>query len=298
MNVLSSLRDIGLFVEVARSLSFSVASVRLGMPRATVSRRIAAMEREFGLQLLKRTTRHVELTSVGQRYFERCAHLVDEARMTQESLRNDSAAHNGHIHLTMPVDLGVTIIGPLLASFSQRYPGITLKMDLSPQNTDLMREGIDLAIRLGAPKDERLIARQIGQISMGLFASKAYLDQHGRPQTPSDLTTHQCLLSHGNVGQVSVTLEDSESSQNVTVNARYVANNVGLLRVLAEHNMGIAALPDQFWDAIATTQSLERVLPHWHALAMPIYAVTSSRLRSSSVQAFLEFLGETMVGKA
>ena len=113
MSDLSALHDMTLFVEVARTANFSRASGNLGVPGATLSRRIAAMERKFGVRLFDRTTRRVELTDAGRRYFERCAHLVDEARLAQEALRDTTAQPSGHVRLSMPVDLGVTVIGPL-----------------------------------------------------------------------------------------------------------------------------------------------------------------------------------------
>ena len=118
-----------LFVGVARTGNFSRASLALGVPGATLSRRIAAMERQFGVRLFDRTTRRVELTAAGRRYFERCGHLVDEARLAQEALRDDARRPSGHVRVSMPVDLGVYVIGPLLPDFVRQYPGITFDLD-------------------------------------------------------------------------------------------------------------------------------------------------------------------------
>ena len=107
MGDLSALHDMTLFVEVARTGNFSRASTNLGVPASTLSRRIAAMERASGVRLFDRTTRRVELTDVGQRYFERCAHLVDEARLAQEALREAATLPSGHVRVSMPVDLDV-----------------------------------------------------------------------------------------------------------------------------------------------------------------------------------------------
>ncbi len=130
MSDLSALHDMTLFVEVARAKNFSAAGRHLGVPVATLSRRIAAMEREFGVRLFDRTTRRVELTEAGARYFERCAHLADEARLAQEALRETATRPSGHLRLSMPVDLGVYVIGPLLPEFARQFPGITLDLDL------------------------------------------------------------------------------------------------------------------------------------------------------------------------
>jgi len=164
MGDLSALHDMTLFVEVARTGNFSRASRNLGVPGATLSRRIAAMEREFGVRLFDRTTRRVELTDAGRRYFERCAHLVDEARLAQEALRESAALPSGHVRVSMPVDLGVFVIGPLLPEFARQFPGISFDLDLSPRHTDLVGEHVDVAIRLGGVKDEQLVARRIGAV--------------------------------------------------------------------------------------------------------------------------------------
>src|SRR5471032_2239519 len=108
----SPLLGMSLFVEVARTGNFSRAGDNLGMPVATLSRRIGAMERAFGVRLFDRSTRHVELTEAGRRYFERCAHLVDEARLAQESLFEVASRPAGHIRISLPVDLGTHYIGP------------------------------------------------------------------------------------------------------------------------------------------------------------------------------------------
>ena len=144
MSDLSALHDMTLFVEVARTKNFSAAGRRLGVPAATLSRRIAAMEREFGVRLFDRTTRRVELTEAGARYFERCAHLADEARLAQESLRETATRPGGHLRVSMPVDLGVYMVGPLLPEFTRQFPGITLDLDLSSRHAD----HVDVAIRL------------------------------------------------------------------------------------------------------------------------------------------------------
>ena len=164
MGDLSVLHDMTLFVAVARTGNFSRAGAYLGVPGATLSRRIAAMEREFGVRLFDRTTRRVELTDAGRRYFERCAHLVDEARLAQEALRESAALPSGHVRVSMPVDLGVFVIGPLLPEFARQFPGISFDLDLSPRHTDLVGEHVDVAIRLGGVKDEQLVARRIGAV--------------------------------------------------------------------------------------------------------------------------------------
>lgn len=174
MKHLAALHDVALFVEVARTRSFSRASVSLGVPGATLSRRIAAMEARLGLRLFDRTTRRVGLTEAGQRYFLRCEHVVDEAKLAQEASQQDANRPSGHVRLSMPVDLGVSYVGPLLPDFARLHPGVSFDSDLSPHHSDRVGEHIDVAIRLGAVKGDQLVVRRIGDIAQGLFASPGY----------------------------------------------------------------------------------------------------------------------------
>lgn len=291
MTNLSVLHDMALFVEVARTGNFSRASLVLGMPGATLSRRIAAMERELGVRLFNRTTRRVELTDAGKRYFGRCVHLVDEARLAQEALRENSAQPSGHVRVSMPVDLGVYIIGPLLSGFARQYPEITFDLDLSPKHADLIGEQLDVAIRLGSIKDDKLVARRIGSIAMALFAAPAYLDSHGHPAQPADLVKHECIEVRGEQQQPSIwRLQRGNDSTQVAVRGRFKLNNLGLMHVLAERGMGVAVLAIPLVRDAVLEGRLVQVLPDWVVPALPIHAVMSSRFQSASVRALLDFL--------
>jgi DNA-binding transcriptional LysR family regulator len=295
MGDLSALHDMTLFVEVARTASFSRASSKLGVPGATLSRRIAAMEREFGVRLFDRTTRRVELTEAGRRFLERCGHLVDEARLAQEALRESVAQPSGHVRVSMPVDLGVTVIGPLLTDFARQFPGISFDLDLSPRNTDLVGDHIDVAIRLGTVTNEKLVARRIGNVEQRLFASPTYLALRGQPTQPADLVEHECILRRGPQPQAAWLLQGDAGAAEVVVRGRFMVNNVGLMRVLAERGMGIAVLdPSLVREALANGRLLP-VLPEWAAPLLPIQAVMSSRLQPASVRALLDFLAARLV---
>lgn len=296
MSDLSALHDMTLFVEVARTKNFSAAGRRLGVPVATLSRRIAAMEREFGVRLFDRTTRRVELTEAGARYFERCAHLADEARLAQESLRETAARPGGHLRVSMPVDLGVYMVGPLLPEFTRQFPGITLDLDLSSRHADLVGDHVDVAIRLGEVKGDQLVARRVGGVERVLFASPTYLDLRGAPTQPEDLGNHDCLLLRTPRMQARWQLQRDGVTTEVTVHGRTMLNNQGLMRMLAERGMGIGVLtPDLARDALASGR-LVRVLPPWSMAPLPVHAVTSSRLQPARVKAFVAFLADRLGG--
>lgn len=292
VNTRYALQDIALFVEVARTRSFSRAAQNLGLSSATLSRRIAALEQRAGARLFNRTTRRVELTHVGERYFERFEHLVDEARRAQEALHEETRRPTGHLRVSMPVDLGVHRIGPLLPAFARLYPGISFEIDLSPQHRDLLGEQVDVAIRIGSVMQPQLVCRRIGWIEQGLLASPAYLERRGRPAQPTDLVEHDCIFVGAGKSQANWRLVGEAGAVTVTVGGRFSVNNHGLMSALAERGMGIAALdPGLLREAIAAGR-LVPVLPDWSVPKLAVNALMTSRLQAAGVRAFVEFLAD------
>jgi len=290
MDDLSALRDMTLFVEVARTSSFSRASVNLGVPGATLSRRIAEMERKFGVRLFDRTTRRVELTEAGRRYFERCGDLVDQARLAQEALRDAAAGPTGHLRVSMPVDMGVHHVGPLLPEFTRRHPGISLELDLSPSHRDLVGEHVDVAIRIGSVKRDQLIVRRIGTVEMLLFAAPTYRQRRSEPEQPTDLVEHECITLPAPGREAQWRLLRDGAAIEVTVRGRFATNNLGLMRLLAEGGSGIAVLSHALARDAVNAGRLVQVLPGWTLPPLPVHAVMSSRLQPASVRAFVDFL--------
>ena len=285
-----------LFVEVARTSSFSAAGRNLGVPTPTLSRRIAAMETRLAVRLFERSTRSVTLTASGQRYFDRCANLADEARLAEEALLNSTEQPTGHLRLAMPVDFGLHVLGPLLYEFGQRYPLITFEFDLSSLHRDLAEGKIDVAFRLGEVKEDQLVARRIGFVRRKLFASPSYLKNRSQPLQPADLAMHQCVgVPGGANGMVWRLLsgEDGVSSVNsveVPVQGRFLTNNIGMMKVLAERGAGIAALDPTLLVDSLDRGALERVLPGWVFPPFPLYAVTTSRMQPARVKLMLDFI--------
>ncbi len=291
---MTSLDDMALFVEVARTASFSRASTRLGMPGATLSRRIAAMEKRLGVRLFDRTTRRVELTDAARRYLDRCGHLVDEARLAEQALRETATALDGHLRVSMPVDLGIYWVGPLLPEFMLQHPGVTLDVDLSSRAVDLVGEHIGVALRLGAVKGESLVVRRLGAVKQSLFAAPAYLDRRGRPAHPRELAEHECLHLGSAAGAARWRLVDGRQSCEVAVSGRIGLNNIGLMRMLAERGMGIAMLSPALVRHSVLSGRLLPVLPAFSAPGLPLHAVMSSRQQPAAARAFMDFIASRL----
>ena len=280
-------RSMHLFVEVARASSFRRAADVLGLPNSTVSRRIAELEREVGLRLFHRSTRRVELTEGGRLYFENCKRIIQEAELARQELVDLQAQPSGVIRASMPVDFSVIYLSPLLADFSRRYPGIRFNLDLTPNQADLVGDPVDVAIRMGPPKDQNLIARPIARLRTVLVASPDYLQRRGMPAEPQDLLAHECLRMKDAPWTL---IHRDGRSQTIEVSGQFVANNRGMLQQLALGGQGIVQSADSWVQADLAAQRLVGVLPDWAPPVVEAYALTATRLLPAKVRVFIDYL--------
>ncbi len=281
-NPYASLSDMALFVEVARCGSFRHAANRLDMPVATLSRRIAAMERRLSRQLLVRTTRSVSLAHSAQAYFERCLAVIEAADAAQNVL----LAHDGQaerIRISMPVDLGVSLLGSIIAAYAAETSGLRVEMDLSTQTRDLFREPVDLVFRIGSPMDDRVVARKLWDVAAGLYSTPACLKRHGPLSDPQALTQVPCLQLTTTSGPMPWRVGGAHWVQApgpVTLSA----NNVGLLVTLTAGGHGFALLPRYLAIDFLRRGKLVESLPEAVIPAWPLYAITASRSLSPRVR--------------
>ncbi|WP_193099840.1 LysR family transcriptional regulator [Burkholderia sp. Z1] len=283
------LNDMALFVEVVKAKGFRSAADALGMPNSTLSRRIGALEKAIGLRLLHRTTRRIELTEAGQLYFERCKRIVDEARLAHEQLGELLAEPAGVLRASFPVDFAVIYLTPLIVEFANLHPRLTFDFELTSRRVDLVSEPFDVAIRIGESADSQLVARRLATFRNQLYASPRYLERAGEPLEPDDLKRHQCL----SVQRVATwALRDGVREVEVPVDGRFVVNSVGMNRQLAVHDTGIIQVPEAVVADDVAAGRLRRVLPEWEGAAVPVYAMTETRLLPAKTQIFIEFLRE------
>lgn len=291
------LNDMALFVEVVKARSFRGAAEVLGIPNSTLSRRISQLEKAIGLRLLHRTTRKMELTEAGLVYYERCRRIVDEARLAHEQLGDMLAQPTGLLRVSLPVDFASVFLAPLIAEFSCRYPGISFEFDFTPRKVDLISEPFDIVIRMGEPAISNLIARKIAQLPRYLYASPRYLEQHGAPLEPSDLSTHQCIRMSTDGNDKWVLVKGTESIA-IPVGGRFLLNSVGMIKRFATMDLGIGLLSaDLVTDEVARGE-LRRIIPEWQASPTTVYAITETRLLPAKTQRFIDFLREKMGSKS
>lgn len=286
------LNDIALFVEVAKRKNFSHAAEALGIPSATLSKRVTELEHRIGMQLLTRTTRRIDLTEAGALYFERCRHIIEEARVAHEQLQDMAALPRGRLRVAMVPSLAALVLPVVMREFTDQYPDIECEFDVTERQLDPISNPYDLVLRMGPQPDSSLISRQLMLMDHRLYASRAYLERHGQPLTPGDLSHHDCLRFPAGDGNASQwMLHSGNRVERVSVFGRLIANNVGMLGRLAARGMGIVPLPvfHAMEKAIADI-GLVRVLPDWSLTPMPLFALLPSRTVPAKTRAFLDFI--------
>jgi DNA-binding transcriptional LysR family regulator len=287
-----SLDDLRLFCSVAQERSFSRAAERLGIPPATLSRRVAQLERQLDAQLLRRTTRRVEPTDAGALLLERAEPALAQLSEAVECLAEDTGSPRGRLRVTMPADLARYWLATPLAEFARRHPDIRLELDLSSRMVDLIEEGFDLAIRAGRPPDESLIARPLANLPTALFASPSYLAALPPIRDPGDLASANALLIPGRSADREWVLHKGRERARVRPQGNVEVNDMTALVSLAAAGAGIALLPEPKVGEQAAVGSLVPVLPGWHGPESPVYAVYTSRRMPLRLRLFLDHLRE------
>lgn len=290
-------QDLLIFARVVEWGGFSHAALRLGLPKSTVSRRLADLEQHLGERLLLRTTRRQTVTEFGQLLLEHARQVVAEVEAVQALREHRQSAPSGRLRVTMPSDFANLLLADALAAFVALHPAIHLELDLSPRRVDLLGEGFDLAVRMGTlPDDNLLAARHLATFPAGLYAAPGYLTDNGTPLQPEDLLRHQgvCLLT--NMGRaLPWTLADGTRRWEGVPTRQVAANSPELLIRLVKAGAGVAAVPEHF--ALPDVQSgcMRRVLPAWCLPSATAWAVfPGRRLMPAKTRAFIDMLQATL----
>jgi DNA-binding transcriptional LysR family regulator len=277
------------FVRVVDAGSFRGAARALGVPKSTVSRKLAELEERLGARLLQRTTRRIGLTDVGRGYYAKASAAVAALLDAERSVGEHLGEPRGTLRITAPLNFGPLLIGPAVVELLTRYPKVEVDLELSERIVDLVREGFDLAVRAGPLADSSLVARRIGGGTMHVYGSPKYFRRRGRPRTPEELASHDCLVFASIPGPWIFSAEGKPLS--VRVSGRLAANDLSLLRDAAVSGLGVARLPDVLAAPLVRAKKLERVLADFAPPQAPLHVVyPSARFVSPTVRAFVEIL--------
>ncbi len=283
------LNEMMVFTQVVKAGSFSAAGRRLGMPKSTVSRKVAALEAQLGVRLLQRTTRKLNLTDAGRTYHQFCARIASEIEEATQAVTSMQGAPRGLLRVTTP--LSSPSLGTLAAQFLEQYPEVQLEVICTDRVIDIVEEGFDVAIRMGRLADSSLIARSLGQSHGIIVAGADYVRRRGMPAIPADLEHHDCIVFGAGDKRLRWKLESKTGSIGVKVRSRLVINDMEMIEAATLAGHGVAMLQwNRCRDAIASGR-LRRILPEWHGSQIPMHAVyPSTRHLSPKVRVFLDFL--------
>ena len=289
------LQAMQVFTRVVDTNSFTKAAETLDLPRASVTTIIQNLEAHLGVRLMHRTTRRLSLTPDGAAYYERCVRILADVDETESSLQNGSKKPHGKLRVDMPGAIGRTIVIPALCEFHERYPDIDLQLGFSDRPVDLLQEGVDCVVRVGALQDSSLVARRIGLFECVTCAAPDYLQRAGEPQTIDELGRFQAVnyfssrtgriinfdfLVDGK--EVEVKMPGSVSVNDAEAYVTCALEGFGLIQAAL-----FMVLPH------LRSGALKEVLPAWKPLPMPISAVyPHSRHLSPKVRVFVDWIAE------
>lgn len=282
-----------MFVAVLEVGSFAGAAQRLGTSASQASKLVSRLEAELGVQLVKRTTRALSPTEIGQAYYERVRTLIEDFDALDAAVRNASGAPTGRLKLTAPVSFGASQLAPLLIDFARAFPDIQLDVSFSDRVVNLVDEGFDAAIRIGKPADSSLVARKLCEMRIVFAAAPAYLDQRGEPETPAELAAHDCVIDTNfrDPWTWRFLSPDDDAVLSVPVAGRLRFSNGDTCVAAAAAGFGIARVPSFTAGAAFRSGLVRPVLRRYEPEPDGLYALyPAGRHLALKVRALVDFL--------
>lgn len=288
---MDQLQRLRMFSKVVERGTLSKAAADIGVGQPAVSKAIAAMEEELGVRLLLRSTRTLTLTDAGRRYYERCRQalaVLDEAHA--EVTEGD--VPRGTLKLHGPVVLGELFLGPATVAFQRKFPQVRCELTLLDSYVDLVTEGADLSIRLGAITDPSVVRRRLGTMERLLVAAPGYLKKHGVPRTPEDLANHRAVRFSGLPSGNTLTL----NSVSVEMAPSYLSNNAITLKQALLGELGVGLVTRWLVEEELRRGKLVIVLPDAPPESLEVSAVVpTAKFTPTRVREFLRLLMKTFL---
>jgi DNA-binding transcriptional LysR family regulator len=291
------LNDLFFFAHVAEFGGFAPAGRALGVSKSLLSRRVAALEDQLGVRLLQRNSRNFTVTEIGQVYLRHCQAMLTEANSAREAIDHFQAEPRGQLRFSCPILLAQTVLSIVLPEFMQRYPLVSVMMDVTNRRVDVVEEGYDLALRVRTVmEDSNLAMRSFAQGQSTLVGSPDLLARHGTPQHPNDLARFPTL---------SITFADNRYTWRLTGpqdeafkiehTPRLLADDYIVIREAAIGGIGLASIPDYLINAAVKSGRLVHVLPDWSFAPANLHAVFPTRRGLvPAVRVFIDFLAQRL----
>lgn len=272
-----------IFVQVVKTGGFSKAATSLRLPKSTVSKAVSRLERDSGTKLLIRTTRSQTLTAAGKAFYDSCVGPLELIENAKRSLHGNDSLLTGRIRLTASEDLGSEVIAPAAALLARRHPGLSFELIYTDEVLDLVKDGYDLAVRIGRPKESSLKIKKLGEVKLIPIAAPSYLKNRAKITKLEDLQSHDCLLlGSRSGGSGHWTLKSNVSSTQVTIQPRVISNQMSSLLKAALAGGGLALVPGFLARPYLDTGDLVRVLPKWISPGLPVSLLSPLPFSSSA----------------
>ena len=289
-NLIRDLNELAVFTYVVEHGGFTAAADATQLPKSNISRRIANLEKRLGVRLLERTTRKVHLTEIGNIYYRHCRRMLDEANHADLCVERVMETPRGTLRVSATVTTGQLLLAPLATEFMTQNPEVQLELLLVNRHVDVIDEGFDLVIRIGALEDSSLVTRSLGHCGLFVYASPEYLEARGTPQHPEDLEYHDCLVMSDMHNDNQWTLSNGDINKQMSLKPRAIVNDFATLRSIVADGGGVAILPG-YLHTDEYDKRLVRVFDDWSAPQIEFHAVfPSHRGATPKVRAFLDFL--------
>lgn len=283
-----------LFVRVAEMGSFASVAQQMGVARSVVTRKVAALETHLGVKLIARSTRRLNLTSVGAGYLEKCREILQLLEAAETEIGEDRQVPRGSIRVGLPLVFGVRYLAPLLLEFCDRHPGIEIDMDFSDRHINLIEEGVDLSIRITDQLGPREVARRLSASRMVVVAAPDYLARRGEPKHPADLSAHECLGYTFSDNAAWQFMADGQM-RGFPVHGRLQANNGEVLLAAAVRGLGIACEPIFIAGPALAAGTVREILADFPVPELGVYAVfPGNRHIPHRVRALADFLADRL----
>lgn len=290
------LDDISLFVHIVRQGGLAAAAAQLGLPAATVTRRLQRLEQQLGCQLLHRSARQCLLTQDGEVYFQQYADLVEQFEQTRQRLSRDQNQLSGKLKVLAPTNISHNALRPMWLGFTRTYPEIQLELVMSNQLQDMLKSQADLALRIGAQQDSLLYQQRMGDFQVVVAAAPDYLVSAAPLTQPADLKDHRII---GSTLRNKWRLHNTRSGtvQEVLPRPHVLLNDIAMIAAMAADGQGVALLPLLEIQHQLDRGELVRVLPEWQGQSRSIYLVwPSGKLLSARAKCLRDYIADFIRG--
>ncbi|APX12546.1 LysR family transcriptional regulator [Tateyamaria omphalii] len=280
-----------LFLRVVEAGSLKAAAEQVHADPSAVSRKIAALEDRLGVKLLQRSTKRSTPTEAGTQYYEGMRALIEQQSALEARVAGLVDTPTGKLRVTAPVDFGSEFVAPVLSELQEQAPDLKVELLLGSTFSDLVEQGIDVAIRIGRLPDSSLIARRLGAVPRVIVASRSYVEKHGTPNTPGDAEAHPFIIYRPEQNNTSIKMRRGGKHVSMQMSGNLTVNSVSAIKRLVWAGKGLHLGPTWVFKDGLADGSLVQVLPDYELEAFPLHAVyVATSYVPAKVQAFIDLM--------